>query len=425
MDTFELIQRMTIALAIGLVIGIERGWQQREEAEGERAVGLRTHALAGLLGGAWGAIARGTGDWGVVALGLAFMTFAGAIVIFRLRELEHDKTFGATTVVAAMIAFALGAMAVLGDQTVAAAAGVAVAVLLALKTVLHTWLKRLTWEELRAGLILLAMTVILLPVLPDREIAAWLPINPREVWLLTILIAALSFAGYVAIRVAGPQLGIPLSGIAGGLVSSTATTLNMGRLARQHAERTKLFAAAILLSSAVMMLRVIFLVGVVNASLLQFVAPPLVLALLAQGVLAGYLGNWTRSAATVDQPLSLRNPFDLGVVLAFGALLAIIMVLTKLLAAWAGAGGAIALAAISGTFDVDAISLSLARLVPGGLDANTAACAILVAVIANSLTKIALAWTTGGAALGRLFAGGVAAALVSGGIGLWVATAQS
>jgi uncharacterized membrane protein (DUF4010 family) len=351
------------------------------------------------------------------------MTFAGAIVIFRLRELEHDKTFGATTVVAAMIAFALGAMAVLGDQTVAAAAGVAVAVLLALKTVLHTWLKRLTWEELRAGLILLAMTVILLPVLPDREIAAWLPINPREVWLLTILIAALSFAGYVAIRVAGPQLGIPLSGIAGGLVSSTATTLNMGRLARQHAERTKLFAAAILLSSAVMMLRVIFLVGVVNASLLQFVAPPLVLAVLAQGVLAGYLGNWTRSAATVDQPLSLRNPFDLGVVLAFGALLAIIMVLTKLLAAWAGAGGAIALAAISGTFDVDAISLSLARLVPGGLDANTAACAILVAVIANSLTKIALAWTTGGAALGRLFAGGVAAALVSGGIGLWVATA--
>ena len=335
MDTFELIQRMTIALAIGLVIGIERGWQQREEAEGERAVGLRTHALAGLLGGAWGAIARGTGDWGVVALGLAFMTFAGAIVIFRLRELEHDKTFGATTVVAAMIAFALGAMAVLGDQTVAAAAGVAVAVLLALKTVLHTWLKRLTWEELRAGLILLAMTVILLPVLPDREIAAWLPINPREVWLLTILIAALSFAGYVAIRVAGPQLGIPLSGIAGGLVSSTATTLNMGRLARQHTERTKLFAAAILLSSAVMMLRVIFLVGVVNASLLQFVAPPLVLALLAQGVLAGYLGNWTRSAATVDQPLSLRNPFDLGVVLAFGALLAIIMVLTKLFAAWA------------------------------------------------------------------------------------------
>jgi len=422
MDTFELIQRMAVALAIGLVIGIERGWQQREEAEGERAVGLRTQALAGLLGGAWGAVARVSGDWGVVALGLAFMTFAGAIVVFRLREMEHHRTFGATTVVATMIVFALGALAVLGDQTVAAAAAVAAAILLALKTVLHTWLKTLTWEELRAGLILLAMTVVLLPVLPDREIAAWLPINPREVWLLTILIAALSFAGYVAIRVAGAQLGIPLSGIAGGLVSSTATTLNMARLASQHAERTKLFAAAILLSSAVMMLRVIFLVGVVNASLLQLIAPPLVLAVLAQGVLAGTLGNWARSAETVDQPLTLKNPFDLGVVLAFGALLAIIMMLTKLLAAWAGAGGAFALAAISGTFDVDAISLSLARLVPGELVANTAAYAILVAVVANSFTKIALAWTTGGTALGKLFAGGVAVALVAGGIGLWVVT---
>ncbi len=423
MDTFELIQRLAVALAIGLLIGIERGWQQRKEAEGERAVGLRTHALAGLLGGAWGAIARGTGDWGVVALGLAFMTFAGAIVVFRLRQVEHDKTYGATTVVAAMIAFALGAMAVLGDQTVAAAAGVATAILLALKAALHTWLQRLTWEELRAGLILLAMTVILLPVLPDREIAAWFPINPREVWLLTILIAGLSFAGYLAIRIAGPQLGVLLSGIAGGLVSSTATTLNMARLAHRHVERTKLFAAAIMLSSAVMMLRVIFLVGVINASLLQLIAPPLLLAVLAQGVLAGYLGNWARDTETVDQPLTLKNPFDLGVVLAFGALLAIIMVLTKLLASWAGAGGAMALAAISGTFDVDAISLSLARLVPGGLDASTAVYAILVAVVANSLTKIALAWTTGGTALGKLFAGGVAAAFLAGGIGLWGATA--
>ena len=422
MDTFELIQRMAVALAIGLVIGIERGWQQREEAEGARAVGLRTYALAGLLGGAWGAIARVMPEWGAVALGLAFMSFAGAVVVFRLRELEHDKTYGATSVVAAMIAFALGAMAVLGDQTVAAAAGVAAAVLLALKTVLHTWLKKLTWEELRAGLILLAMTVVLLPVLPDREIAPWLPINPREVWLLTVLIAGLSFAGYVAIRVAGAQLGILLSGIAGSLVSSTATTINMARLAHQHSERTRLFAAAILLSSAVMMLRVIFLVGVVNLSLLQFVAPPLLLAVLAQGFLGGALGNWARSEETFGQPLVLKNPFDLGVVLAFGALLAVIMALTKLLAVWAGAGGAFALAAISGTFDVDAISLSLARLVPSGLDANTAAYAILLAVVANSLTKIALAWTTGGTELGKLFAGGMVAAVAAGGIGLWAAT---
>jgi len=148
-DTFELIQRLAVALAIGLVIGIERGWKQREEAEGDRAAGLRTHALAGLLGGIWGALALSSGDWGAVALGLAFVVFSATIAAFRYREMEHDKSFGATTVVAAMVAFALGALAVMGDETAAAAAGVAAAMLLALKSALHGWLKRLTWEELR------------------------------------------------------------------------------------------------------------------------------------------------------------------------------------------------------------------------------------------------------------------------------------
>jgi uncharacterized membrane protein (DUF4010 family) len=208
-DTFELIQRLAVALAIGLVIGIERGWKQREEAEGDRAAGLRTHTLSGLLGGIWGALAVAASDRGAgtVALGIAFLAFAAVIGTFRYREMVRDQSFGATTVVAAMIAFALGALAVMGDVTAAAAAGVATALLLALKAALHEWLKKLTWEELRAGLILAAMTVILLPLLPDREVARWFPVNPREVWLLTILIAALSFAGYVAIRMAGATRG--------------------------------------------------------------------------------------------------------------------------------------------------------------------------------------------------------------------------
>ena len=114
MDTFELTQRLAVTMAIGLVIGMERGWKQREEAEGERAAGLRTHALSGLLGGIWGALALNTGQAGVIALALAFAAFTAAIAVFRYREMVHDKTFGATTVVAAMLAFALGALAVTG-----------------------------------------------------------------------------------------------------------------------------------------------------------------------------------------------------------------------------------------------------------------------------------------------------------------------
>jgi len=420
-DTSQLIERLTVALAIGLVIGIERGWKQREEPEGDRTAGLRTHALAGLLGGIWGALTAQFGEAGVIALALAFATFAGAVVFFRYREMVHDDTYGATTVVAAMLAFVLGAFAVVGDVTAAAAAGVATALLLALKSALHEWVKRLTWEELRAGLILAAMTVILLPLLPDREFSQWFPANPREVWLLTILIAAFSFVGYVAIRYAGPHVGVLLSGIAGGLVSSTAVTLSMARLAHEYPERRRLFAAAIMLASGIMMLRVIVLVAIVNIELLALVALPLVLAALAQALIAGYFADWTWQDSPPEKPLDLKNPFDLVTVLQFGALLAVIMAFAQLMSEWAGSEGAIGFAALSGLADVDAISLSLARLAPDGLSSSSAAIAILVAVVSNSIAKIALGVTAGGFALGRLLSWALGAALIAGALGFAIA----
>jgi uncharacterized membrane protein (DUF4010 family) len=265
------------------------------------------------------------------------------------------------------------------------------------------------------------MTVILLPLLPDREVARWFPVNPREVWLLTILIAALSFAGYVAIRMAGASLGVLLSGLAGGLVSSTAVTLNMARLTREHPERQKLFAAAIMLASAMMMLRVLIVVGVLNVALVEILAVPLILAALAQAGVAGAFCNWALSDGLVVRPLALKNPFDLIVVLEFGALLAVIMALAKGLAAWIGAKGAFALAAVSGIVDVDAISLSMARLAPEALGADNAAFAILIAVTVNSLSKVVLAATAGGFRLGRLLAWGLFAALAAGALGLTAA----
>jgi uncharacterized membrane protein (DUF4010 family) len=418
-DTFELVGRLATALAIGLVIGIERGWKQRGEAEGERAAGLRTHALSGLLGGAWGALTLGAGQpAGVIALALAFSAFSAVIAVFRYRELVRDNTFGATTVVAAMLAFALGALAVIGDKTAAAAAAVATALLLALKAALHEWIKRLTWAELRAGLILLAMTVILLPLLPDRELSPSFPVNAHEVWLLTILIAALSFAGYVAIRLAGPSVGVLLAGLAGGLVSSTAVTLNMARLARNDGERSNIFVAGVLVASAVMMMRVLVIVGFINAGLLWLLAAPLLLAAVTLGGIAGYLASWGQEDCPVGQPLTLHNPFELRVVLEFGALLAIIMAAARLLAGRAGAEGAIALAAVSGLVDVDAISISLARLAPQGIAPAGAATAILVAVLANSVTKIALGTTAGGFKFGKAVARSTAAAVAAAGLGL-------
>ena len=421
MDTFQLLQRLAVALAIGLIIGIERGWKQRSEPEGERAAGLRTHALAGLLGGIWGALTLNAGAWGPVGLGLAFTAFTGVIATFRYREMLHEGSFGATTVVAGMIAFSLGALAVLGDPIAAAAAGVAAAGLLAVKAALHAWLERLTWEELRSGLILLAMTVILLPLLPDRELSPWFRVNPREVWLMTIMIAALSFAGFVVIRLAGARLGVLLSGLVGGLVSSTAVTLNMAHLARQHPAHTRSFAAATMLAGAMMMMRVLVVVAAVNIALLPSLALPLVFGALAQSGLGAVLAEYAGGEEENAGPLILTNPLDFMAVLQFGALLAIIMALANGLAAWAGSAGAFALAAISGTVDVDAISLSMARLAPDRLAATTAVIAILIAVAVNSLAKVAIASSTGGMAFARLLVPVLGVTLLAGGVGLWIA----
>lgn len=417
MSTLELFERLATALAIGLLIGLERGWQQRGEREGERAAGLRTHALSGLLGGAWGVIAREAGAGGAVAAAIAFATFSAAIVVFRLREAVHDQTFGATTIVAAMLAFTLGAMAVLGDMAAAAAAAVAATGLLALKSGLHAWIRRLTWVELRSALVLLAMTFLLLPILPNRALDPLGAVNPYEIWLLTVLMAALSFAGYLAIKVAGERLGIALTGLAGGLVSSTGATLTLARLAREHPGRERLMAGGALLAGATMMVRVVLVAGVIRLGLAAKLAPAL---LLAAGATAGLGLHLVRRPADGEPgaaALDFQNPLDLSVVLRLGAILTLVGVLAQVATRIAGSAGAFTVAAISGLADVDALTLSMARMAGAALPVEAAATAVLIAVAVNTVAKAALGWSEGGRALGIWMVAAAALAIGAGALG--------
>ena len=424
MEAIDLFERLAAALAIGLLVGIERGWTEREEREGERAAGLRTFALAGLLGGVWGALAAVEG--GMTALAIAFLVFSAIVAAFRHRELVREQSYGVTTVVAAMLVFALGALAVLGEIVVAAAAGVATAGLLALKAVLHEWVKRLTWAELRAGLTLLAMTLILLPILPDRPMGPWDAVNPRDVWIMTIIIAAVSFVGYVAIRIAGDRRGLLVSAFAGSVVSSTAVTLDMARLARQHPERTALFSAAAVLAGGTMMARVLLIAGVFNVELLRWLAPALVLAGLVSLVGAAVvLRRWLQSRdehSEAGGALELTNPFDLPTVLKFGALLAAVLLVAEVLTRYYGAAGAYVLGAVSGLASLDALTLSMARLARTALAPETAATSILIGVAMNSVAKGVLAWITGGGAIGRRVLLISAAAIAAGFVGLQLAS---
>ncbi|MGE0023435.1 MAG: MgtC/SapB family protein [Hyphomicrobium sp.] len=410
MDQNELFLRLGVALAIGLLIGLERGWQTREELDHQRAAGLRTFALTGLLGGIAGALTPATSP---VVLAAALAAYTGAMVLFSYLEAARENNFSVTGVVAGILTFLLGAYAVLGDTTVAVAAAVAMAILLALRDPLHTWVRNLTWPELRSVLMLLAMTFLLLPVLPNRPVDPWGVLNPAEIWLLAILIAAISFAGYIAVRVLGDRKGVAVAAVAGGLASSTAVTLSFSRLAREHPESTRLLAGGTLLAGATMLGRILVLVGLIKPALLLTLLWPVVAA--GAVVLAGsgfLLWSGERNAAQ-DSLLKIHNPFDLGTVLKLAGLIAVILVVAKTLAEHVGTAALYLLAAVSGIADVDALTLSMARFAGGDVSLPDAATAILIAAAANTASKAVMAAAVGGRNLGVLVGGISAAALAA------------
>ncbi|MGL4497400.1 MAG: MgtC/SapB family protein, partial [Beijerinckiaceae bacterium] len=179
------IARFAIALAIGLIVGVERGWRERDQQPGQRTAGVRTFTLIGCLGAVAGALALALNSGAV--LGLAFIAFAGVFGWFKMHEAQHDHDFSVTGAVTGLLVFALGAMCVVGDAQNAAAMGVAVAGILASRETVHGWIAQLSWAELRSALLLLAMSVIVLPVLPNHPVSWLAGVNPREIWLFTVL----------------------------------------------------------------------------------------------------------------------------------------------------------------------------------------------------------------------------------------------
>jgi uncharacterized membrane protein (DUF4010 family) len=410
MDQEELFRRLAVALAIGLLIGLERGWQTREETDHQRTAGFRTFALTGLLGGICGLLATHASP---VVLAAGLVAFAAALTAFGWLEASTERNFSVTGVVAGILTFVLGAYAVLGNETVAVAAAVAMAILLALREPLHAWVRTITWPEMRSALVLLAMSFLLLPILPNRPVDPWQVLNPAEIWLLAILIAAVSFAGYIAVRVLGERAGIVAAALAGSIASSTATTLSFARLAREHPQSTRLLAGGILLAGVVMLARILVLAGAVKPALLAALVWP---AAAAAGVqaLAGAALLWQGRRGDGEHPhLEIRNPFDLGTVLQLAALIACILVAAKVLAGYAGNAGLFLLAAVSGIADVDALTLSMSRLGDAQVTPQDAAAAILVAASVNTASKATISAAVGGRKLGLIVATASAAAVAA------------
>jgi uncharacterized membrane protein (DUF4010 family) len=416
-DADVILLRLGLALAIGLLVGLERGWKAREEAEGERVAGLRTYALSGLLGGLSALIAISSPSF----LPVAFAVYALMIALFHYRA-AGDSDFSATSVVASLLTFALGGYAVLGDPKVAGAAAVAMTLLLAFKEPLHGWLRKLTWPEIRSFFLLTAMTFLLLPILPNRAVDPWGLIVPAEIWLFAILIAGMSFVGYIAIKAMGPERGTALASVAGGLASSTATTLTFARMSREQSSSDQLLAGGVLLAGAVMVVRVLIIVTAINAGLLLPLIGPLGAAFLLLVSVGGYLSLPQRQHEQEGKEIPaivMDSPFNLRSVLGLAAFIAAVMILSQLSARSFGASGTYLVAALSAMADVDAIALSLARQAYRELPIDTTTAAIGIAVAVNTLTKAGMAMVVGERQFGLIVSGASAAAIVLGGV-VWL-----
>lgn len=387
-----LILKLGLALAIGLLVGFERGWRERDEPAGSRTAGIRTYGISGMLGGIFAALATAFGD-ATVFLG-GFLGFALAFTWFKSREAEHDVDFSVTSVVVALSVFALGGLAVAGDYRAAAAGGAALAAVLASREVLHGLLERMSWIELRAALVLATMTAIGLPLLPDRPIDPWGGFNPREVWFFTVLVAAISYLGYIAVRILGSAKGLLVSGLAGALVSSTAVTVAFARTAKTGASAWPLSGAAAL-AAMVSVLRVIAIVLVIKPQVIGTAGPAALAAAFAFAAAGAVLIFRSSGTEKDGSTVPAKNPFDLGPLLIFAALFAIVSTASAALVGLLGSGSLVATSAVSGSFDVDVAVLSALRMVDQAVSPEIAGQAVLAALAANAVGRLALAVSAG------------------------------
>lgn len=412
-----------LALALGLLVGSERGWHSRQREEGDRAAGIRTFALLALLGGL-----VATGASGLPALhawlvcALVFFPVTLLLIAAYWQSTRRNDSVGITTEVAAMFVYWLGVLPAFDMALPAASTAVVVALLLHLKSTLHHWLRALDQQELTGTLQFLLVSVVMLPLLPNSDFGPWNALNPYQLWWMVVLISGLSLVGYFATRVAGTSKGVLATSLTGGLVSSTAVTLSLSRMHRDIGN-APVVAAGILLACGTMFARMILVVAVIRRDLVvPLLAPTLtgILTLLAISVLI-----WRRGRSdTSGPPPEVKNPFQLVPALQFGALLALVMLGAEALQHWFGDAGLYLLSLFTGLADVDAIVLSLSPKAGEELGVNMVVLCIAIAAATNTLMKGVYCRLIAGPALGwRVLLPTLATAvlvLVAAGVQVWL-----
>ncbi len=413
---------LALALALGLLVGLQRGWVQRRDAAGTRFAGVRTYGLIGLTGGIAGIAAPHAGPFALVLVAAA----AGLVVLGYWRTSRAGTAaVSGTSALVGLLTLACGYLAVSGAAAAAAATG-SIVLLLALRAPLHGLVRSLDEREMQAIGRFALIALVILPLLPDvpfGPLDAW---RPRSLWLVVVLVSGFSFVGYMAGKWLGPARGTLATAAAGAMVSSTAVTAAMAARHRAGDSNPDLLNAAIALASAVMFARVMVLTAVLAGLALPTLAlgavPGMVVSLAAAG--------WLRRRAlkqeglknadgvqAAQNGLKLRNPFDIGPALLMMALVMVVTVAARWVLDRFGDRGLAVVLAVSGSVDVDSAIITLGSLSQGTIDPRSAGLVLLPPIILNTLFKAGVALSVGGwrrtwPAAATLMAGCVAAAVL-------------
>lgn len=400
-ESLHLLRVLLVSGSLGALIGLERQWDEQFRHHHNRVMaGLRTFTLWAFFGALCAWFSQTVHPLFFV-VGFASMTLW--LTLFLQHRVRPGRDPGFTTGAAGMITFLIGGLVFWGQERVALVLAVSVMILLALKPVLHRFTRGITMEDVRSSLKFAAVTGVILPLVPDEAMGPYGAFNPHTVWMMVVLVSGIGFLGYLAVRVLGQRNGIAMTGVLGGLVSSTATTLSMSKQSRELPSESRDCSLAILLASTIMVWRIILLVGVISpkallASWLSLLAVSLPGALWCLWRLV-----WGGSGVSNTGNLTeYRNPLHLRVAFQFGALYAVILLIVKITLAYEGNAGVLVVGGISGLIDLDAITLSLSQMTGAGtLPTTTATQAILLAILSNSVIKGGIAALFGSPLLKR------------------------
>jgi uncharacterized membrane protein (DUF4010 family) len=410
----DLFYRFGAALLIGLLVGLQREYAHMQQKQEEKSFGgTRTFALLGLLGCTAAFLAE---QMESALAFVAIVAIVGGLIMISYVSTSRKGSIGITTEAAAVTTLLAGAICFQGELALAAALGVAMTVLLELKLQTRTLARNITQADVYATLTFAVITLIILPVLPSRSYGPppFDVLVPHNIWLMVVFISGISFLGYLLIKIVGARRGVGLTGLLGGLASSTAVTLSFAQRSRSITGLERPFALAILLAWSVMFVRVMVEVAVINMALFRIVWIPLTAALVVSAAYCIYLYRIQSSGKQEEQD-KYKNPFELGPALTFGLIYAVILLVANTARLYLGNTGVYLSSVASGLADVDAITLSLAKLSldTDALDLHTAARGIVLAAVSNTLVKGGIVLGMGSMVLRKVIMPGLLATLAT------------